>query len=250
MIYTFDTKKAQLRDGYYQTGTGARQVLIVGSCRTMPYLNYLARANADNSMTIRYINPFDWGWNAQDEQVNVEQAIDALEADERILSVIRRAQVFIHEHFGNYGMFNTSRDAEKNIYQLGMAAEQDISVPNFHDLFILRNDFAAFGEVPDDWVARGNTAVEKFCALCALTSFQEMAQHFRDNWRATRFFWTPNHIGAEFSIYLFRLMNDKFLHLPLDNDFWQQARGEDMFATPCTQVHPKDIEAYGLTWNN
>jgi hypothetical protein len=147
-------------------------------------------------------------------------------------------------------MFNTSRDASKNIYQFGMKAETDISIPNFHDHFILYNDFAAFGEVQEDWKERGLAAVEKFCDLCDKTSFPEMADYFRNNWRNTRLFWTPNHTGALFTLYLFRQMNDKFLHFPMENDFWQRIGGDDMFREPHTPVHPKDIEAYGLTWNH
>ena len=252
MIYTFDTKRAQLRDGFYQTGSGPRCVLIVGSCRTMAFLNYLAAWNevSGNELTIRYINPFDWHWNAVDELVDLESAIDAMETHSGVLGVIGDTDIFIHEHYGNYGMFNTSRDAAKNIYQFGMNANTDISIPNFHDHFILYNDFAAFGEVPEDWKERGLAAVDKFCNLCAKTSFPEMAEYFRSNWQNMRLFWTPNHTSGAFTLYLFRRMNDVFLNLPLSNDFWQRIGGDDMFRDPHTPVHQKDIETYKLTWNH
>lgn len=252
MIYTFDTKRAQLRDGFYQTGSGSRCVLIVGSCRTMAFLNYLAAWNevSGNSFTIRYINPFDWHWNAADEMVDLEKAIDALEINSGILGVIGDTEIFIHEHYGNYGMFNTSRDAAKNIYQFGMNANTDISIPNFHDHFILYNDFAAFGEVPEDWKERGLEAVDKFCNLCAKTSFPEMAEYFRENWRDKRMFYTPNHTSKHFTFWLMERMNDKFLQLHTSNEFWQAIRDDDMFSAPCTQVHTKDIETYKLTWNH
>jgi hypothetical protein len=35
----------------------------------------------------------------------------------------------------------------------------------------------------------------------------------------------------------------------MENEFWQQICGDDMFRDPHTPVHPKDIEAYGLIWN-
>lgn len=249
MIYTFNTKAEQLQNGFFRTGSGPLKILIVGSCRAMPYLNYLARATG-NDLTIFYINPSDWHWDASGKLVVMEEVVDAMEFDERILSVIRSANVFIHEHFGNYGMFNTSREADKNIYLFGMNAERDISVPNFHDHFILRNDFAAFGPVPEDWIERGNAAVDKFCDLCSLSSFPEMAEHFRSNWKTTRFFWTANHISAEFSIYIFRRMNEKFLHIPLDPGFWKAASAEDMFQEPHTHATQEDAEAYGITWMN
>jgi len=251
MIYTFDTKREQLKNGYFRVGDGPEKVLVLGSCRTMAFLNYLERANALlGGLTITYINPFDWNWNAREEEVNLEAVIDALETDPRILQVLSETTIFIHEHFGNYGMFNTSTESPKNIYQFGMNPRLDISIPNFHDLFILWNDFASFGDVPSNWIELGQQAVAKFCNLCWLTSFPEFGPYFMEHWTKKRFFWTPNHTSAEFTLYLFRQMNEKFLNLPLDNDFWQQAAGEDMFRDPHTEVHPKDIAAYGLTWDN
>jgi hypothetical protein len=250
MIYTYDTKRAQLTNGCFKTGNGPTHVLILGSCRTMAFLNYLARWNnmSGDTLTISYINPFDWHWNANEELVDFEKAIDSLEKDERILSILRSADIFIHEHFGNYGMFNTSRDNPKNIYQFGMAAPTDISIPNFHDHFILYNDFVSFGTLPDDWVQRGEDAVDKFCLICTLSSFPEMADYFRNNWTKVRMFYTPNHTSKHFTMWLMRSMNDKFLHLPLTDSFWEQVSGEDMFASPCTDITDHDRQAYGLQY--
>lgn len=251
MIYTLTTKLEQLANGFFSTGTGPLKVLVLGSCRTMPYLNYLARWNeTDNGMTIRYINPVDWHWNLREEELDLDAELAKLETDQRILDVLASTDIFIHEHFGNFGMFNTSREAEKNIYQFGMKAERDISVPNWHDHFILYDDFKAFNALTDDWIARGLVAVDKFCDICLLSSFPEMAEYFRANWQTTRLFWTPNHISAAFSLYVFRRMNDKFLHLPLTDDFWQQAGGEDMFCAPSTAVTQHDRDAYGITWSH
>lgn len=251
MIYTFTTKKEQLRSGRFQTGTGPLKVLILGSCRTMQFLNYLDQWNAmsGNGMTIYYINPFDWHWNENDDLVDLQAAVLALENDRRVLDVIESADVFIHEYFGNYLMFNTDRSAEKNIYQFGMKAVTDISIPNFHDHFILYNDFTAFGNAPDNWSQLGRESVDKFCHICTLTSFPEMGDYFRENWTTTRFFYTPNHTSKHFTYWLMQKMNEMYLKLPMTNEFWQKVRDDDMFASPCTQVHQKDIEAYGLTWS-
>lgn len=250
MIYTYDTKLAQLRDGCYRTGSGPMRVLILGSCRTIAFLNYLSRWNnmGGNPMTISYINPFDWHWNIADEVVDFEKAIDSLETDERVLSTLRSADVFIHEHFGNYGMFNTSKDVDKNIYQFGMSPKIDISIPNFHDHFIMYNDFAAQGVVPTNWSEQGRSAVDKFCSICSLTSFPEMADYFRNNWTKIRMFYTPNHTSKHFTIWLMRSMNNKFLHLPMTEDFWDSISHEDMFARPCTEVTDLDRQTYGLQY--
>jgi hypothetical protein len=178
------------------------------------------------------------------------ELLAGLETDERVLSVLRSADIFIHEHLASYGMLNTSREAEKNVYQFGMAAPIDISIPNWHDHLILENDYVAYGTTtPEDYVERGEAEVRKFCSLCELTSFPEMGPYFRDNWRSRRFFYRPNHTSAEFTLWIFRQMNDKFLHLPLDDAFWNGAAQEDLFREPCTEVPTEnDRKNYGITW--
>src|SRR4029077_13131091 len=100
MITTIETKDEQLRNGYFQRGTGPTEILILGSCRTLPYLSYLIRWNesgGNNQFTIRRIDPCDWTVSGVD--------INSLETDERILSVLRSTRIFIHEHLESYGMF-------------------------------------------------------------------------------------------------------------------------------------------------
>lgn len=242
MISTIETKEAQLANGYYQSGTGPQQILILGSCRTIPYLSYLMRYNeGKNQFTIRRIDPCDWTVE------NVD--LTTLEKDGRILSVLKSCDIFIHEHLESYGMFNTATLSEKNIYQFGMNPEMDISIPNFHDHMVLENDYTAYGvPIPDDYVTRGGFEIEKFCNVCKRTSFPEMADYFLSNWRTTRFFWRPNHTSAAFTLYIFRLMNDKFLHLDLTDEFWAGAVTEDLFREPCTQVTERDRSAYSITW--
>jgi hypothetical protein len=247
MISTIESKQQQLINGFYQTGTGSEQILLLGSCRTLPYLSYLKRWNDTNGdrFTIRRIDACDWTVE------NVD--IDSLETDERILKVIREADFFIHEHLESYGFVNTSKDAEKNIYQFGMNAGMktalDITIPNFHDHFILENDYGSCGlPTPEDYIQRGEQEVSKFCAVCELSSFPEMASYFRFFWPKIRFFWRPNHISAAFSMYIFRRMNSRFLNLKLTDEFLETINHEDLFKTPCTEVTQRDIDGYHLEW--
>jgi len=243
MISTIESKQQQLINGFYQTGTGKEQILLLGSCRTLPYLSYLKRWNDTNGdrFTIRRIDACDWTV----ENVN----IDSLETDERILKVIREADIFIHEHLESYGFVNTAKDAPKNIYQFGMKAATDVSIPNFHDVFLFEGDYTSCGiPVPDGYIPRGELEVERFCSVCEMSSFPEMASYFRDNWRKIRFFWRPNHISAAFSMYIFRRMNSRFLNLKLTDEFLETIKTEDLFKTPCTEVTQRDIDGYRLEW--
>jgi len=245
MISTIESKQQQLINGFYQTGTGPQQILILGSCRTLPYLSYLKRWNDTNGdkFTIRRIDPCDWTVE------NVD--INSLETDERILKVIREAEIFIHEHLESYGFVNTAKYADKNIYKFGMKAAMDISIPNWHDRFILENDYVDCGcpAAPPDYIIAGEAAVTGFCTICRdLSSFPEMGDYFRDFWRRVRFFWRPNHVSSVFTMYIFRRMNSRFLNLKLTDEFLETIKTEDLFKDPHTEVSERDIQGYKLEW--
>jgi hypothetical protein len=181
-----------------------------------------------------------------------------------MLEVLRSTTIFIHEWYQGFGMFNSDRSAPKNIYQFGMKPKIDICFPNWHDRFVMFQELVDFDPVVRDAIkADGGTpslqtlldvrriglaALEKFYNICDLSSFPEMAGHFCAQWRKKRFFWTGNHVSKEFTLYLFERMNERFLHLNLDDEFWRGAETEDLFAKPCTPVTQHDLDAYGLTW--
>lgn len=245
MISTIESKAQQLANGFFQSGTGPEQILIIGSCRTLAFLSYLIRWNetvGGNRFTILRMDPCDWAVSGVD--------VASLETDERILSVFRSTEIFIHEHLESYGMFNTSKQQSKSAYYFGVNPKIDILIPNFHDHFLLENDYASCGiPTPDDYVERGEAEIEKFCKVCEMSSFPEFANLFRIHWRSTRYFWRPNHTSAAFTMDIWALMNSKFLHLPIPNEMWRAMQEEDLFKNPHTEVTQRDREAYGLTWN-
>jgi hypothetical protein len=250
MIGTIDTKQQQLERGYYEFGNGNTKVLILGTCRSIPYLNYFHRWNEGrNEFTVRFIDAFNWNWDRNENRVDCEAAINSQEKNEAMLSMLKETNIFIHEHYQNFGMFNTTDVAPKNIYQFGLKPDIDVCVPNWHDVFILENDFRAFGELPSNYIEKGEQAAHNFANKCILTSFPEFGNVFKETWRDIRYFWTPNHISNHFSVLVFTLMNEKFLRMPLTFDFWNGARQEDLFKEPHTQVTQGDIEGYKLKWS-
>lgn len=196
------------------------------------------RLNKDNRFTIAVVYVVNFAGN-----------VEQYEDKPVLLDMIRRCKWFIKEHTVNYGFLNTSKDCEKNIYQFGMKPELDILVPSWNDHFILENDWIDCGmPTPPDYVEKGNAEIEKFCGICGLSSFPEMAQYFRDNWKTTRFFWRPNHTSSAFTMYVFKQMVDRFLQLNLDGAFWGEAAQEDLFINPHTHVTQRDRDSYGITW--
>lgn len=251
MITTIEIKAA-LRD-VFEIGNGNVNILILGSCRTVPYVNYLDRWNRSflpQPFTIFVIEPNNYHWDQHESPVDLNQALTECETNERILRIIRNTDIFIHEHYAHFQMFNTDKTAEKNIYQFKMRPNHDIAIPNFHDHFILEHDYTACGiSTPDDYIVKGEAEVEKFCDVCLKSSFPEFGEIFRKNWREIRYFWRPNHTSAAFTLDIFGMMNAKFLNLPLTEEFWNEARTEDLFKEPHTEVTARDIEGYRLKWS-
>ncbi len=254
MITTIEIKEH--RDDVFEIGSGPVNILILGSCRTVAYVNYFDRYNKTYShpftdpFNIFVIEPNNYHFGDNDQPMDLDVELRKQETNERILQIIRNTDFFIHEHYAHFGMFNTDRNATKNIYQFGMRPNHDIAIPNFHDHFILEHDYTACGiPTPDDYIKKGELEVEKFCNVCIKSSFPEFGEIFRQNWRELRYFWRPNHVSALFTLDIFGMMNSKFLNLPLSEEFWNGARTEDLFKEPHTEVTDRDREGYGLKWS-
>lgn len=270
MIDTNHIKARQ--DGLFSVGDPAgKRIVIVASCRGVPHLNYLNRYNeaAGRPFHITFINPNDYSCDARGMPQDLPAKLASLETDERVLKAFRECEIFIHEHHESFGMFNTSMKTEKHVWAFGMRRDiVEIRLPNFHNHFILANDLLNHekpinefgrselketGKLSSDteWAIRlaSEFHVRRFIKHCDLSSFPEFGVWFRENWKTTRLFWTFNHVAAPFSLELFRLMNERFLRLPLDSDFWGEAAKEDLFSFPRTPFTEYDARLLGVCWN-
>lgn len=238
MIGTVETKKQQLDKGYFRVGDGPETLLLIGSCRSLPYLNYLDIWNKRHGrFTVTFIDPFYWNWNIRDERVPYEESINALETNSAILDLLASTNTYIHEFYRNYGMFNSSRDNTKNIYQFGLSPRLEICIPNFADYHVLGQPKEA-----------GLANLERFYAVCRLSSFPEMEDYFKDNWTAKRFFWSGNHVTREFTLFIFKQMDERFLHLGFDEWFWNEIPTLDMFSDNPMAVTQQDRDNHGIAW--
>lgn len=232
MINTIETKEQQLLNGFYQTGTGGERVLILGSCRSVPYITYLNDLNKSNRFTIYFIDPMNWCWDMNGERVDYEAKLIEQETNQFLFDMLKSVNIFIHEHYVNAGMFNVSNYSNKNIYKFGLNPEINIELPNFNDIFILTREIVSFdmnirkmaiqdynvnGELSKftldkiDEVRQKN--LSKFYDICSKTSFPEFAEVFANEYKVTRYFWTFNHVSKRYTQTLFRMMNEKYLKL-------------------------------------
>jgi hypothetical protein len=237
MINTINTKLEQLTNGYFKTGNGSEVVLIVGSCRSIPYVNYFLLFNKEYNerFTIIFIDPYNWCFDLQDNRTNLQEVITSL---------------------------------EQNIYQYGLNPDIDICLPNFNDNFILFGDIVTFDaearrkaiadynvigklseEVQYEIFQISQSNLNKFYDICLKSDFPEMKEFFQRNMKDRRMFWTYNHVSKEFTYFIFVRLMKRFLDIDLSEQFIRQVyQMPDMFANNYTYLTQFDLKWYGFNW--
>lgn len=270
MVNTVNTKKEQLSNGYFSIGTGEEVILIMGSCRSVPYMNYFAAFNNENEnkYTINFIDPFYNNWNEKDERVNYEEALSNCEKNEKLLEMLSSVDIFIHEYYNNAGLFNCDKNATKNIYQFGLSPKKDICIPNYNDCFVLFGDIVTFDvemrkkaiqdynstgklseEVQQEIFQLSQVNLNKFYDICLKSDFPEMKEFFQRNMRDRRMFWTYNHVSKEFTYFIFVRLLKRFLGIDLSEQFIRQIyQMPDMFANNYTYLTQFDLKWHGFNW--
>lgn len=231
-------------------------VLILGSCRVVPYLNYFDQANAvcGNRFKIYAIDPINYVIDAAGNMLDTAGLLKALETDERFLSILRSVTIFVHEWLESFGILNT---ATPGIYDFGMAPRIDVTLANFHDVFLMFKDFAQFdptltGELTEEQQLRvfqeGEAHIERFCNICLKSSFPDFGAWFRENWLRVRLFHSFNHVSSAFTLELFRRANEQFLHLPLDDAYWTRIGSVDLYGNVSTPLCTYDVKWRPYSW--
>jgi hypothetical protein len=264
MINTIEIKQQQLEKGYYSIGNGVYKLLILGSCRAVPYVTYFNDYNKQftNTFTIYFIDPFNWNWDASGNRVDYIDALSKQESNKSLTDMLSSVDFFIHEYYANAGMFNVFKGSEKNIYQFGLNPRIDICLPNFNDIFILSREIVSFdvairkmaiqdynvnGKLSEQTIKaieyKSQENLNKFYNICRQTSFPEFEDIFKSGYKNRRFFWTFNHVAKAFNQELFKLMSENYFHFDLNNYYICQ---EDLFANNYTYLSEYDL---GYNWN-
>lgn len=264
---TLNTKPGHHENGHFCVGSGSEVVVILGSCRVLPYLNYLNILNSENRFSLVLINIVNFSFDQQDQPVDGREFTKRFENEGPLWYIVKQCKIFIHEHCENYGCFNTSRESEKNIYQFGMAPEIDISIPNFHNIFILfqelvdldaavhewaKNDIAATGELSEELKAKvkekGMARIQDFLEICAKTDLPEFGDVFQSTWQYCRYWWTGNHVSSAFTESVFGMMNSKYFKIEPPVEFLEWCKTYNPYSTPCSKITRYDREAFGIQW--
>jgi len=266
-INTLSIKQQQLQKGFLTTGSGKEVVLIMGSCRVVNFVNYMNDWNEENGnrFTIHSIDPFSFNWDINENRVDYEEELLKQESNPNLLEMLTTVNIFISEWYQNAGMFNVFKEGGKNIFQFGLNPELNICIPNWNDIFVLVSDIVTFdldlrkkciqdwnvlGKISDQTVNEINKKstenLNKFFKVCSLSSVPEFGDWFAENFTKKRLWWTFNHTSKEFTLSLFKIINEKFLHLDLSKGF--DIFHEDMFANNYTKLCDLDFRLWDYQW--
>lgn len=267
MLNTVNTSADHYTKGYHSSGSGPTKILILGSCRVVPYVNYFNWLNAGNRFTVNLVNVVNFYFDITGKQLDQERLLQQLTGRKELESMIASTDWFIHEHTESFGMLNTDRNQPVNIYQHGMKAGIDIAIPNFNNIFILfqemmdfnpalkaraKADMASGGalskDLQDEIRVMGLKRIGDFIHYCDISSLPEMGDLFANTWREVRYFWTGSHISNRFTIAVMRLMNEKYLHMNLPDAFWMWVQTMDMYSSPASPITQYDRDNFGITW--
>jgi hypothetical protein len=252
---TLDAKRAQETLLFTGGPDAALRVLIVGSCRALPYLNYIAAYNRSSGRDVfyaGYVNAADLRTTVDDKPQDFDAAANRLLSNAR--GFLSGVDILLCEHIENYGALNTN-EREVGIRSKLHAHTKVFTVPNWNAMGVLRNDVLSLHGEKLRWelsdVEHGALAADsiaKFYRHCAMSSFPEMMLAFDTAWRAERWFWTHNHVARPFTEFIFSQWLMKLGLDPMPKEALDHTRSFDLFATPHTAVTEQDVEVLKILW--
>ena len=172
-----------------------------------------------------------------------------------MLKMLSETDIFIHEFYANFGMFNTDK-SKKSIYDFGLNPKVDICIPSFNDKFILVGDIVAFDteirkKAIQDYNVIGKLSeqtlseiyairdknIAKFLEVCRLSDLPEFEEVYNTISEVRRMWHNSNHVSIQFTGLIFEMLVGE-LGLKIDTHFIKQMYETDMYAniqTPLTE---------------
>ena len=249
---------------FFSCGTGKETILIQGSCRMIAYANYLDYWNSfNNRFTIYVIIPYSF--------VNKE-TINKLETNEEFLKIIKNTNIYLTEFIGfekpqlpvatkiaDLGILNVSQQMTKNIYQFGLNPEIHAILPSWDNHFVMVNDILQFNkelkhrytegeDITNDLSQIIKQHFDTFHINTLKTDIPEFSEYFEKNFTLKRMYWTMNHNTKNFTLPVFRMLNDKFLKLPFTEAMIEKIKEKDHLEGNMTKLHKIDYQLYNYQW--
>jgi len=203
-------------------------ILLIGSCRITPFVNYLANDNYFDSFNIMAIMVHN------DEMITLSET---LIENEVIKQEIYKTTILVHEFCKNFHYLNTSRNTEKNIYQIKDAFDIDISLPNYQcPCIYARNiipnratfDFRKyiskeisleiFSKILKDLQTKEK---KRYCDIILKSDLPELHDFVLENIHNKRIAHTTNHPSNILFIKMYELILKKYFNREIPNTVFQ-----------------------------
>jgi hypothetical protein len=234
----------------------SKTVVIIGSCRVVPFLNYLrvynAMSTAGDAMNLICLNPVEM-WKGVGS--HVADGVNEMLKDFRL----GRVDYLICEHVQYCGALNTVRSSPQNIYDnLGCEPAVEMRLPNWNQMHIFdletemwdtqRQGYSLLTKDERVLYLREHTEQHKakFLSHCSSSTYPDLADWVRLHWLDIRIGWSSNHPTKALLSQIFSRITQTmgldvscgFLEHPICND--------DLYASTGFQL--TDIDRLANQW--
>lgn len=196
---TTNILRASYENRQFSFDHGQKVVCLIGSCRIVPFLNYLRVYNAmhGNPFELLCFNPVEM-WEGPGREVS--------DGVNKVMQGYRLGKVdyLLCEHIERCGVLNTVRFTPENIFDsLGCDPAVEMRLPNWNNMHLFDAETAMHDKVGHanlphfDRVnfIREQTAIhkERFLSHCQGCSFPELEAWVAEHWLTTRLGWSSSH---------------------------------------------------------
>ena len=221
------------------------KIVLVGSCRILPFLNYLRLF--ETPMNLICLNPVEmWGGPGSEVKDGVNKTMAGFR-----LGVV---DFLICEHLQDCGVINTVRSSPENLFKsLGCYPMTEIRLPNWNDMHIFDAETAIHdpnghgNRTHEERVnfIRTQTAIHKarWLSHCQKSSFPELVDWTKHFWLHERLGWSSNHPKITLLRKLFELITAR-----MEFDIPDQVESDpiyrsDLYASTGYKLTSVDYEA-------
>jgi hypothetical protein len=202
--------------------SGDKNILFIGSCRIIHYLNCFMHQEQFNHFNICAIMVHS--------NINKHFKTEILNENE-IKKQIDKTDIFIHEHIENYDFLNTNKKMDKNFYIYKNSFIIDITLPNYPNLqlcldtmlrsnVIILNNYIDFlnNELSHQQfnqiiINKFNFCVNKYIDIFKYVNMEDMVLFFNEHHKKHKLFHTINHISNVLAFAIYQVILKKYFNL-------------------------------------
>ena len=195
-------------------------ILFIGSCRITAFVNYFYNDDF-----------FGKKYNYVVVLAHVTSKLSkTINTNEYIKSLIFNSKILVSEYLVSYNYFNTSRDSEKNIFQIYDKFDLHISLPNYQDILSYTEDIIQFNEPLRNYYKLYMTnnmsliefsnklknfrdsEINRYCTIINKTQFTDLSLFVLENYKDIRLAFSLNHPTNILFIEMYKIILNKFFN--------------------------------------